>query len=43
MNVDIDALNDKMLSVLPGQIRKYSSADTLCSDDVDNVQQNIIL
>ncbi|XP_071913934.1 ATP-dependent DNA helicase PIF1-like [Coffea arabica] len=37
-NGDVDKLNDKMLSMLPGQSRTYMSADTFCNIEGDIVE-----
>ncbi|XP_027171757.1 ATP-dependent DNA helicase PIF1-like [Coffea eugenioides] len=37
-NGDVDKLNDKMLSMLPGQSRTYMSAGTFCNTEGDIVE-----
>nr|XP_027096038.1 uncharacterized protein LOC113715934 [Coffea arabica] len=37
-NGDVDKLNDKMLSMLPGQSRTYMSTDTFCNTEGDIVK-----
>ncbi|XP_028102609.1 uncharacterized protein LOC114301846, partial [Camellia sinensis] len=40
-NADVDELNVIMLSMLPGESRKYLSADTICPAEDENIDEGM--